>query len=525
MKNGKQILSDFFDVFDIDYVFGNPGTTETTFLDVISAQEECKYILGLHESTVIGIAAGYAIKSGKTAVVNIHTYPGLANSMSNLFNAYTSGIPMLVVAGQQNRKHLIHKPILSGDLVELAKTATQMQYEVRDVADLSVALQRCYLEATESKVPTFLSIPMEIYRDVCDTAYFKKTKLISNTKAIDLTEIIDEIKKHEGKKIVFVADAESAWSRKLKTALRVLSIKLDSDVYLSPFSMYTVVDVHTPNYKGVLPAISFQANELLSKYEMVILLGEKIQSFLFHEKQTIPQHVTLVQFSNGNIRTRFDYPFDYVIRGDIGNNLEAIAAVLKDSKQATVNQSPVLNIKKTLLLDILDYLPRDHAVVIEGSSHQSVEEEITTALKFEEVYFEPRGGALGMAMPLAIGISLQSKRHTVCLVGDGGSMYSIHSLWTAAHYNIPVIFICFVNHEYRILKRLWKLQVPETDEKEYIGMNITNPELDMHAIATGFGARVADITAENYKEVMQEALQFNGPTFITIPDDHIYTND
>jgi benzoylformate decarboxylase len=525
MKSGKQILNDFLDIFNIEYVFGNPGTTETTFLDVIAANKKCTYILALHESVVIGVAAGYAIKSGKTSVVNIHTYPGLANSMSNLFNAYTSGIPMLVVAGQQNRKHLIHKPILSGDLIGLASTATQVQYEVMDVSDLSIALQRCYLEATETKVPTFLSIPMELYTDVCDGGYLKPTKLISNTKATDLNDIIEQFNQHEGKNIVFVADAECLWSAKLKSALKKLITMLGCDVYLSPFSLTTVVDISTPNYMGVLPSISFEANERLSQYEMIVLLGEKIQSFLFQSKPTIPQNVTLMQFSNGNIRTRFDYPFDYVIRGDIGTNLETITGALEDRKATNPPHSTDINTNRTLLIKALDCLPRNQAIVIEGSSHQSIEEEITKALQFEEVYFEPRGGALGMAMPLAVGISLYSKKPTVCLVGDGGSMYSIHSIWTAAHYKIPVIFFCFINHEYHILKQLWKLQVPETDEKTYVGMDLTNPKLDMHGIASGFGAKVFELTLENYKEVLHEALHYNGPTFITLPDDHLYKAD
>ncbi len=523
MKTGKQILSDFFDTFDIEYVFGNPGTTETTFLDVVSSHKKCKFILALHESVATGVAAGYALKSGKTAVVNIHTYPGLANAMSNMFNAYTTGIPMLVVAGQQNRKHLIHKPILSGNLIELAKTATQVQYEVSDIDDLSVALQRTYLEASESKVPTFLSIPMEIYKDESSISYFKNTKLLTDTQITDLSPIINEIKQHNGKKIAFVADAEAIWSSKLKCSLLELSVNMDSDVYLAPFSGHTAVDVNTPNYKGILPAISLDANNILANYEMVILLGEKIQSFLFHEKPTIPQSVVLVQFSNGNVRTNFDCPFDYVVRGNIGENLTLLSEELGCKKvNLTKQESRKIN-HDTLLVKMLDYLPRDSAVVIEGSSHQGVEEKIAELLKFSEVYYEPRGGALGMAMPLAVGVSLYSKKHSICLVGDGGSMYSIHSLWTAAHYKIPVIFICFVNHEYHILKQLWKLQVPDSNEQDYASiMDITNPELNLHKIAEGFGAKVANASNENYEEILKLALEFNGPTFITIADDHKY---
>jgi benzoylformate decarboxylase len=59
----------------IPFVFGNPGTTETTFLAAVAASK-ASYVLSLHESCAVGIAAGYALITGKPSVVSLHTYPG-----------------------------------------------------------------------------------------------------------------------------------------------------------------------------------------------------------------------------------------------------------------------------------------------------------------------------------------------------------------------------------------------------------------------------------------------------------------
>lgn len=521
VKSGKAILNEFFDVFGVEYVFGNPGTTETTFLDVVSTHRNCTFILALHESTAAGVAAGYALKSGKPSVLNIHTYPGLANAMSNLFNAYAEGIPLLVIAGQQNRRHLVHQPILSGDLTELAKTATKTQYQINDVRDMSVILQRGYLEAAESRMPTFVSIPMEIYGDFCDDAYFKPTKVLNQAVVENLDAIAGELGKPG--KIAFVADAEACWSPTVKASLNALSAALSADVWLAPFAIRSMADVTSSCYKGCLPGLSDEANKVLSGYSTVVLLGEKIQSFLFRDRPTVPGNVQIIQFSDGNTRIRHDYPFDYVVRGDIGKNLERLAASCSSSKNSISVASPAKP-AASLLSDMLATLPKDTAIVIEGSSHQTIEETLVTQLQFEEVYFEPRGGALGMAMPLAVGISLHSKKPTVCLAGDGGSIYSIQSIWTAAHYRIPVVFVCFVNHEYRILKQLWKLQVPDSTENQYEPiMDIKDPTLGLDKIAEGFGARVFRADASNYSEILGQAMAHQGPTFIMIPDDHRYS--
>src|SRR5262249_13881833 len=113
-------------------VFGNPGTTETTFLAAVAASK-ATYVLALHKSSAVGVAAGYALMTGKPSVVSLHTYPGLANGMFNMPNALTAGIPLLMVNGQQDSRFLIHNPDLGAPNTRLAETATKYAYEVSSV--------------------------------------------------------------------------------------------------------------------------------------------------------------------------------------------------------------------------------------------------------------------------------------------------------------------------------------------------------------------------------------------------------
>ena len=514
MKNGAEIVNEFITINEIEYIFGNPGTTEATFMDVVANNKNCEYILSLHESSATGIAAGYALKSGKPAILNIHTYPGLANSLANMYNAYTSGIPLFVIAGQQNRNHLIHSPVLSGNLVELAKTATKTQYEVGRVSDLHIALQKGFLEATESKMPTFLSIPMDIYTDECDEAYFKKTKFLNQTHVQDLSEIINLIQTSQKEEIAFIADFEVGQSEMAKNYLATLSEAIGAHVYSAPFSVHSSANLNSKNYKGILPVISSDINSLLSHYKTVFILGEKITTFFFQEKLSVPSHLTLIQMSNGHHPFRFDYPFDFIIRGEIEQNLKSLLTHLSIVPITTFETLPE-EIETSLLADIISHIPRDAAIVTEGSSNDARVQKIATALKFNETYFSPRGGGLGWAMPLSVGLSLASKKHAFCFVGDGGSIFSIQTIWTAARYSIPVVFICFVNNEYKILKDLWKKQIPSSGP-EYVALDLKHPELSLHDICSGFGAKVAEATAENYEEVINSALNYKGPTFITV---------
>ena len=116
------------------------------------------------------------------------------------------------------------------------------------------------------------------------------------------------------------------------------------------------------------------------------------------------------------------------------------------------------------------------------------------------------------------GLGWRAETHAVCFVGDGGSLFSIHALWTAAKYAIPSIFVCFVNHEYRLLKDLWCNAMGTTIETtQFVGMDFDNPDVDMQRIAEGFGARAEKINnLQTIGEVLGRALAHSGPSFLII---------
>jgi benzoylformate decarboxylase len=97
-------------------IFGNPGSTEIPFLTDLP--EDLEFVLALHEGSVVGMATGYAIATGRPAFVNLHTARGLGNAINSLANARTSRVPLVVVVGQQARRHLADEPFLTGRELE-----------------------------------------------------------------------------------------------------------------------------------------------------------------------------------------------------------------------------------------------------------------------------------------------------------------------------------------------------------------------------------------------------------------------
>src|SRR5437773_7239477 len=152
----------------VRHLFGNPGTTELPFLDALDGSE-LHYVVGLQEATVVAAADGYAQATGEVGVANVHVAPGLANALSILHNAARARSPVLLTAGQQDTRLLVHEPILAGDLVKMAEPFTKWAYEIRSADEAVSVLGRAVTIAlTPPTGPVFLSLPMDLMTDETD---------------------------------------------------------------------------------------------------------------------------------------------------------------------------------------------------------------------------------------------------------------------------------------------------------------------------------------------------------------------
>ena len=89
--------------------FGNPGSTEIPLLSDLP--DDMRYVLTLHENAAVGAAAGYAIASDRPAMVSVHTTAGLGNAVNALATARVNRAPLVILVGQQDRRHLLAEQV------------------------------------------------------------------------------------------------------------------------------------------------------------------------------------------------------------------------------------------------------------------------------------------------------------------------------------------------------------------------------------------------------------------------------
>ena len=167
--SGKQALAQMLVAEGVEYIFGNPGTSETPFLDVLQDYPQLRYIQALQEGTAVGMADGYARATGRPSFANIHIAGGLANGLSALYNAHRGGTPMILTAGNSDTRMHLADPVLSGDLVQMTAQYTKWSTEILHASDVPIAVRRAFKEAkTPPTGPVFLSFPWDTMDDVSD---------------------------------------------------------------------------------------------------------------------------------------------------------------------------------------------------------------------------------------------------------------------------------------------------------------------------------------------------------------------
>jgi len=145
----------------ITTIFGNPGSTELPlFRDF---PPDFRYVLGLQESVVIGMADGFAQATRNASMVNLHSSAGTGHALGNVFAAFKNQTPLVITAGQQARSILPFEPFLFADRpTEFPRPFIKWASEPALAKDVPRAIARAYYEAmTPPCGPTFVSIPID----------------------------------------------------------------------------------------------------------------------------------------------------------------------------------------------------------------------------------------------------------------------------------------------------------------------------------------------------------------------------
>jgi benzoylformate decarboxylase len=510
-------------------IFGNPGSTELPLFKGFPA--DFRYVLGLQEAVVVGMADGFAQAARNASFVNLHSAAGVGHAMGNIFTAHKNRTPMVITAGQQARSILPFDPFLhSAQATELPKPYVKWSVEPARAQDVPLAIARAYhLAMMPPRGPVLVSIPADDWEVLTEPAPALGARQVSTQlrPQPDLLARMGDLLDASLRPAIVIGaavDRDGAWDEAVALAERHRA-----RVFVAPMSGRCGFPEDHRLFAGFLPAMREPIVELLAGHDVVLALGAP--AFTYHVEGPgphLPPGAQLLQIiDDPQIAAWAPLGLSVVasIRLALHDLLARPAPPLREWPAAREPRPEVAapaagqRLSVAYVLQTLDALrPRDSIVVEEAPTARSVMHRHLPIVRAETFYTMCSGG-LGHGMPAAVGVALArrdagSTQRVIALIGDGSAMYSIQALWSAAQLGLPITFVILKNRRYAALHEFARVFGYGPDDK-VAGTEL--PDLDFLALATGHavhGVRVAD--AEALHGALAAALRSSAPVLLEV---------
>ena len=543
---GVDALMAVLDSYDVEYVFGNPGSTEVVFMDALYQHPRIKYMLALHETVAMGMAGGYSWASGKTGFVNVHTAPGVANAISALYNANVADFNIVLTAGQQDTRLIQREPGLTGDLVSMTKPFTKWSAEVQHPQDIPLMMHRAFkMSGQTPQGPTFLSLPQDVLSREADIEVGRPSWIPSGLRpdpeAIDRAATLLAGAKSP---VLFLGFRVSRCGA-LGEAVELAEL-IGARVTENRIRAETAFPSDHPLFEGGMWTDVPNAPDVLKDADVVMAIGANFISQLFYTSDQIVNPASkVIHLDTDPWEIGKNQPTDIGILADIKAALRELLAavsekmtgddragarervsrisdanrrrreVIWERAQSGGNAEPMS--ASRLMLGLKEAIPPD-TVIVDGGITSSMALRDLLDFGDAESYLAVRDndGSLGDALPMAMGVKLAlPDRPVVGVVGDGNAMYSIQGLWTAAHHQIPVVWVICNNATYRILKlNSMRVLGPEAREKLH-SVDLGGPALNFAKIAESLGIDGVQVTrGDEVRPAIERALALGKPALV-----------
>ncbi|GAB3033538.1 benzoylformate decarboxylase [Parafrigoribacterium mesophilum] len=474
-------------------IFSNPGSTEIPFLTALP--DDFKFVLALHEGSVVGIASGYALGTENPSFVLLHTTAGLGNAVGAIATARTNHIPLVIVVGQQDRRHLALQPFLSGRLQGLAGEYPLEVLTPVLAADVPSAVRRAAHVARQGSGPVIVIVPMDDWDAPADpsaNAAARRVAVAPSGTPAELTELVIALRGSSSPAIIAGAgnDSEAGWS-----ALTVLAERLGAPVWQEAFSSRAGFPQDHPLFRGSLPADRPRIRKELADHDVLVVVGAAaLRLYPYASGPVVPDGMRLFVITADEAEANRS-PAELSIIGDPATLCSTLTDLLGDVTLPV--RAPVPSPRDTayrldppdrgeplraahVFQQLATALPEETTMVVEAPSSRPAFIALVP-IRRPFGYLAPAMGGLGFAMPTAIGIKLARPTHPVLgIVGDGASMYCIQSLWTAHCLHVGIVFIVLNNNGYAVMNRLAEKRVGKTPWPSFEGLSVSR-------IAEGLG--------------------------------------
>ena len=501
--------------------FGNPGSTEIPLL--ADLPDGIRYLLALHENAAVGMAAGQAIATGRPALVSLHAAAGLGNAVNALVSARVNRAPLVVLIGQQDRRHIAFEPFLTGRLAGLAgdyPVAVHLPLRAQDVPG---AVARAYHEALTWSGPALVIVPMDDWSAVMDETQIAAPAVCRYATGVTAADVAPFALLLDGARLPVLVVGAGAADRAAWDALVQLAGRLNCPVWQEPFTGRAGFPQDHHRFAGFLPAGRAALRDTLAGHDAVLVVGAGVLRQYHYEPGPLFAAGTAVAVITADPAEAHRSPARLALIASPAAACALLARAVTPHGSVSVpprdrpaggrlprdrrqpGGAPGGGLRSAdVLAALASRIDPDTIVVEECPSSRELLQE-TLPARDPLGYLGAPGGNLGSALPEAIGLRLADPaRPVLAVLGDGSALYGVQALWSAAHYGVGVLFIVLANARYAVMDQL----ASREGKAPWPGF----PEVHLARLADGFGCPAQRVAT---REALAEILDRVIPTLRT----------
>ena len=545
LMTGKQALLEMLKAEGVDYIFGNPGTSEGPIIDLLGDYPEFRYILTLQESVAMGMGEAYARATGQASFVSLHVDSGLANGIALMLDALNTGTPMVVTSANYDARK-VNETIT--DLANLVRPVTKWSVELNHPDQIPSVIRRAFNEAnSHPKGPVYVGFTSNALEGMAEMNIVPSRPVHDDTRpSADGIAEAATLLMDASRPVMLVGDRLSD-DDALDEAVELAEL-MGLPVYQARGAEVAFPTRHD-QFLGALSLRVSQQRAVLQEVDLVLAVGSDPFEELFYWGDVIlPPEARLVHIDPDRKAIGRSEPTDVGIVGHCGLALSDLIAAVKERlspgdfaeieqrKQAVIQQrrdsraafeesvvekwdhKPMTPAR--MMSELADAIP-DNAIVVDDSiSNRGVMRHYFQAERRGDLRGY-RGQSIGGGMGTTMGTQCANPDRPVFgIIGDGSAMMTIQGLWTAANDNIPCIFVICNNGMYRVLKVNFNvyqqdvLELPETSGGRLLYSDFGTP-FDMAAIANSMGVHGERITEPSQiKPAVDRAIASGKPALL-----------
>jgi acetolactate synthase-1/2/3 large subunit len=530
MRKGAQIVLDCLRAEGVDLAFGYPGGAIMPLYDALEGSG-IRHVLTRHEQGAVFAAEGYARATGKVGVAIATSGPGATNLVTGIADAKMDSVPLVCITGQVRSPLIGSDAFQETDVFGMTLSLTKWNRLVRTIDELPRVIAEGFYWARSGRPgPVVIDIPLDLLKastEFSGPVQFTPPRLANHvgeesTFAATLIALLQQAKKPVA--LVGAGAKLSGAVEDLQQLLDLLNIPSFATVH-----GLGAVKQDSPYYLGMVGMHGTKAANLaLDETDLLMVFGARLDDRVTGEPTRFAQHAKIAHFEIDPSQLDRVRPCDLPV---IGNLAETIPAFYQEAKHAhlpdfagwravacgperaerTQSSEPgdsrkpgLAHPTKAFLQELFSRMPSDGTgtILADVGQHQ-----MWSAQCFRGS--SPRGfitsgglGAMGFALPAAIGVQLAKPGSTVlCVSGDGGFQMNIQELATVHRLGLPIKMV-IIDNKFLGMVRQWQelffsCNYAETDLSD-------NP--DFVEIAKAYKIAASLIKEEEFLDPAQSAI-------------------